>query len=418
MHSDRVGIVWAACFAWDWGRYVVAAGVVFLVVWVLGRERFASRLIQKKWATKKDMRREIAYSVSTALVFSLVGTAITFGARHGIFHLYFDFASRGAGYFVFSIAALIVMHDTYFYWTHRAMHHRALFKHVHRVHHRSHNPSPWAAYAFAPAEALVQAGYVPLALLFMPVHELALFAFLGFMITRNVVGHAGVELFPRGWVRTFGALQHDDDAPRAPSSPLRRELRALLSVVGPRHGHDAPGLRINLRRRDPRSKNKDAAGDDRRPQPGLVALGALHDVARAEDGLVCLEDLLALAPRRLGVELDAERRREHRRGEVFGVVAGLLRGLAVAVMLGEVTVVRGSAGRARPIEAAMSRFGSFVSWRAITQWTICPGLMSFSPSLRLISLQRGGKIELTVTRFAFSIPASRSESSNDESRSL
>ena len=40
--------------------------------------------------------------------------------------------------------------------------------------------------------------------------------------------------------------------------------------------------------------------------------------------------------------------------------------------------------------------------------------MSFSPSLRLSSLQRGGKIELTVTRFAFSIPASRSASSKDE----
>ena len=30
----------------------------------------------------------------------------------------------------------------------------------------------------------------------------------------------------------------------------------------------------------------------------------------------------------------------------------------------------------------------------------------------------GGKIELTVTRLAFSIPASRSDSSNDERRSL
>src|ERR1700734_1336590 len=66
----------------------------------------------------------------------------------------------------------------------------------------------------------------------------------------------------------------------------------------------------------------------------------------------------------------------------------------------------------------MRRLGSFVSWRAMTQWTIWPGLMSFSPSFRLISLQCGGKIEETVTRFAFSIPASRSESSNDERRSL
>src|SRR5215471_1974627 len=44
--------------------------------------------------------------------------------------------------------------------------------------------------------------------------------------------------------------------------------------------------------------------------------------------------------------------------------------------------------------------------------------MSFGPSLRLISLQCGGKIDETVTRFATSTSASRSASSNDERRSL
>ena len=194
--------LWAWNFGWDLGRYVVAAGSLFLVVWVVWRERLASRLIAK-WATAKDMKREIAYSLSTALVFSLVGTVVKLGAppHGGVFRLYEHFASRGWVWFVFSVAALVVLQDAYFYWTHRAMHHRWLFKRVHRAHHLSHNPSPWAAYAFSPLEALVQAAYVPLVLLVLPVHELALFFFLLFMIVRNVVGHAGVELFPRGFVR-------------------------------------------------------------------------------------------------------------------------------------------------------------------------------------------------------------------------
>ncbi len=206
MSSDRVGIVWAACFGWDLGRYVLAAGILFVFVWVIGRERWASRLIQKRWAEAKDIRRELAYSLSTAIVFSLVGTGVEMGSRHGVFRLYKDVASHGCAWFAISIALLIVLHDTYFYWTHRLMHHRLLFKHVHRVHHLSHNPSPWAAYAFSPFEAVIQAGYVPLFTLVLPLHELALFSFLGFMIARNVVGHAGVEMFPRGFVRAFGAL--------------------------------------------------------------------------------------------------------------------------------------------------------------------------------------------------------------------
>jgi hypothetical protein len=88
------------------------------------------------------------------------------------------------------------------------------------------------------------------------------------------------------------------------------------------------------------------------------------------------------------------------------------------VVLGEVAVEPG-VGRAREADGRRDEAVGLVRvLRAMTQWTICPGMMSFSPSLRLISLQCGGKMELTVTRLAFSMPASRSASSNDERRSL
>jgi len=82
------------------------------------------------------------------------------------------------------------------------MHARRLFRPVHLVHHLSTNPTPWAAYAFAPAEALVQAAYVPLVALILPFHPVALGIFLAFMILRNVLGHLGLELFPRDFVRS------------------------------------------------------------------------------------------------------------------------------------------------------------------------------------------------------------------------
>jgi len=189
---------WMFMLAFDGGRYVIAAGAAFLVFWVWGRARFATRLVRGEWAPVSAIRREILYSISTAAIFASVGTLIFFGARAGVLHL--TTGAFGWPYFLFSIAALIVLHDAYFYWTHRAMHHPALFRRVHRVHHLSHNPSPWAAYAFAPAEALVHALFVPLCLLVMPIHQYALFAFLAFMIVRNVLGHLGIELFPAWFV--------------------------------------------------------------------------------------------------------------------------------------------------------------------------------------------------------------------------
>jgi len=202
MGLSSVARVWAHMFVWDFGRYVVAAGVAFVLVWVWGRERFRPKLIQGRYPERADIRREMGYSLGTALIFSIVGTVLWFGAKVGIFRLYRSFGERSVAYFALSVVALVVIQDTYFYWTHRAMHHRCLFKHFHRVHHLSHNPSPWAAYAFAPGEALVQAAYVPLVTLVLPVHEMALFAFLAFMIARNVFGHLGVETLPAWFVRS------------------------------------------------------------------------------------------------------------------------------------------------------------------------------------------------------------------------
>jgi sterol desaturase/sphingolipid hydroxylase (fatty acid hydroxylase superfamily) len=193
---------WGTALALDTGRYFVVAGVAFVVFWRWGRGRFRRRLVHGVFATTTDMRREVRYSASTILVFSLVGVALVYGTRAGIFRIYDAIDERGWLYFALTIVLLPILHDMYFYWTHRAMHHPRLYRHVHRVHHLSTNPSPWTAYAFAPAEAIVHALFVPIVVTIVPVHIASLFVFLFFMIVRNVIGHLGIELLPRGFTRS------------------------------------------------------------------------------------------------------------------------------------------------------------------------------------------------------------------------
>jgi uncharacterized protein (DUF2147 family) len=114
---------------------------------------------------------------------------------------------------IFSLVTAIVFHDFYFYWTHRLMHHKKLFKYVHRVHHESTNPSPWAAYAFHPWEALIQALVMPILVFILPLHPLTAFLFLVYMIIRNVIGHLGFEILPKGftknrWLNWNTAVMH------------------------------------------------------------------------------------------------------------------------------------------------------------------------------------------------------------------
>jgi sterol desaturase/sphingolipid hydroxylase (fatty acid hydroxylase superfamily) len=94
---------------------------------------------------------------------------------------------------------MFLLHDTYFYWTHRAMHHKKLFRAMHLVHHKSVNPSPWAAYAFHPLEAIVEAGIFAVFLFTIPIHPLHLLVFFFAMIVYNVYGHLGYELYPAGF---------------------------------------------------------------------------------------------------------------------------------------------------------------------------------------------------------------------------
>jgi len=98
--------------------------------------------------------------------------------------------------------AIVIAHDAYFYWMHRALHLKALFRRAHMTHHMSRTPTPWAAYSFAPIEAAFEAAFLPLFLLIVPFHALVVLAFLIHQIIRNAIGHSGHELAWSGFTRS------------------------------------------------------------------------------------------------------------------------------------------------------------------------------------------------------------------------
>lgn len=194
-------------FAVDFGveaaRYIAFAGTTYLLFWVVFRQRLLHRFIQKKFPARERLLKEFLYSLSSITIFSLIGVGVYFGVRNGHGQLYKDINEYGMPYFFMSIGLAILIHDTYFYWTHRMMHHPSVFRHVHLVHHRSTNPSPWAAYSFHPFEAFIQGLIGPLIILLIPIHVYALLAFALYQITLNVFGHLSFELFPKGFTRSL-----------------------------------------------------------------------------------------------------------------------------------------------------------------------------------------------------------------------
>jgi len=183
---------------WVGARYLAAAAIAFLLLWVVFRRPMKSRKIQKSFLSGQQVRREVFWSLSTVLITGLFGVGVIFLIQSGWSRLYLSIGVYGWWYWAGSLIVMIVLHDAWFYWTHRAMHHPRLFPIFHQTHHRSVSPSPWAAYSFAPPEAMVQVLFLPILLMVMPLHPLTIAVWGFHQITRNVLGHSGYELFPRG----------------------------------------------------------------------------------------------------------------------------------------------------------------------------------------------------------------------------
>ena len=189
--------IFVGSFTFDLGRYLIAASLIAALVWVLRRTRWASRKIQQREATRADFMREFGASLRTVLVYTVLAVPMVWAFRNGYLREYAGAVTplTYAGYLV----AVLLAHDTWFYWTHRAMHHPRLFKAFHRFHHRTVTPTAWTAYSFAIPEAALSFLFMPVFFAILPTPKPVIFAFLAIMILRNAMGHAGLELHARGW---------------------------------------------------------------------------------------------------------------------------------------------------------------------------------------------------------------------------
>jgi sterol desaturase/sphingolipid hydroxylase (fatty acid hydroxylase superfamily) len=89
------------------------------------------------------------------------------------------------------------------------MHWKRVYRLVHHPHHRSHHPTPWAAFAFHPLEALIQVAVYPIIIVIVPINAWAGTLWLLYVTLFNVFLHLGFELLPAGFVRHWFFRWHN-----------------------------------------------------------------------------------------------------------------------------------------------------------------------------------------------------------------
>jgi Delta7-sterol 5-desaturase len=184
-------------------RYFIIAGLAYLICYVILRNKIAFKKIQLAFPIGKDYRHEIFYSLSSLFIFASVPSIMLLTPVKQYTQFYTGPFTHGVFYFWLAFPLTFIIHDAYFYFAHRIMHHPKLFQLFHVTHHKSTNPSPWAAFAFSIPEALVEAGIFVLLLLIMPLCKWHLVVFFLTQMLYNVYGHLGWELYPQGFSKNW-----------------------------------------------------------------------------------------------------------------------------------------------------------------------------------------------------------------------
>ena len=127
---------------------------------------------------------EIVYA-SKSIPFMAILTVPLFVLEvRGYSRLYQNVEDKGGwGFVLFSIVAFLMFTDCLIYWIHRGLHHRSLYKYIHKPHHKWIVPTPFASHAFHPVDGFLQSVPYHIYPFIFPLHKvtyLVLFVFVNF----------------------------------------------------------------------------------------------------------------------------------------------------------------------------------------------------------------------------------------------
>ncbi len=175
-------------------RYCLIAGIAYFVFYVWKKREYIHLKLNQSPPAFKQIKSELLYSATTLLIYSTSVFLLIYWYQNGYTKIYFKIETFGYGYFFLSILMMIVLHDAYFYWSHKLMHQLPFLFRFHKIHHFSHNPNPWSAFSFHPIEAIISLGIMPIILFMLPVHPYALIAFSTIVVLYNVYIHLGYNI--------------------------------------------------------------------------------------------------------------------------------------------------------------------------------------------------------------------------------
>lgn len=208
-----LGILTLIFFVVITGRYFLMAGIFYFIFYKWSPEKWKQRKINQHNYKSSQLRTEMKWSVISSVIFSITGALTVLLWQKGFTKVYTNISDYGWWYLPVSLLIYMLIQETYYYWIHRWMHRPAVFRIVHKVHHDSKIASPFTAFSFHPIEALLQAVFIPVLLVLIPIHLYVIIILLTIMSFSSVINHLDIEIYPAGSLNKFskwviGATHH------------------------------------------------------------------------------------------------------------------------------------------------------------------------------------------------------------------
>jgi lathosterol oxidase len=189
-----------------WGFVAVAVagglgmyfGIGALFEWRYYRRRDRAetwKLQPRRWPSPRARRGEILLGAANMTAASIAsGLFAAYVAGGGASAIYFDLRTHGLPFSIATTIAYFVLTDGVLYGAHRLLHRKALFRAIHRVHHKWTSPTPFTAMAMHPVEFALYQAIMIAPLFVLPIHVVGLVIVLVYQNTIALLDHSGVAL--------------------------------------------------------------------------------------------------------------------------------------------------------------------------------------------------------------------------------
>jgi len=189
-------------------KYFFIAGGSFLFFYVFFPEKFKKNKIQPNHSSKKsDFLREIYYSNITLIIGIFIVPVVLYTPIVNYTNFRFSFTKLpydiSLWWSPLIFLAVVILHDSYFYWIHWFMHKPKNFKRFHLIHHKSHDPSSLATISFNYTEAILELLFSVIIIFILPFDITINFA-IGFLLSIfHTYIHLGFEIAPLWFRHSF-----------------------------------------------------------------------------------------------------------------------------------------------------------------------------------------------------------------------